>query len=232
MFRMLFFIPIKRLIHQYDPESPCQNRDRDRKTELELWNSGTPELRNSGTPGTGTPKSGRLQKKKNSNPVRIVCIPHLTAEQTSGPLSTGRAALQLFFTAMAETAVVTDKMAVKETFRVSGATPSELRINQRVLACMRPAAGEKGVKIMRALCCTLAEYLLLKGRGLVCLLIHLWVRMTALLRARDILLALINTVYFFNLNNSVWRRRPVMWTLRNGHRTLTVMMVFGPGPRA
>ena len=31
MFRMLFSIPIKRLIHQYDPESPCQNRDRDRK---------------------------------------------------------------------------------------------------------------------------------------------------------------------------------------------------------
>ena len=45
---------------------------------------------------------------------------------------------------MAETAFVTDKMAVKETFRVSGATLSELRINQRVLACLRPASGEKG----------------------------------------------------------------------------------------
>ena len=30
---MLFSIPIKRLILQYDSESPCQNRDRDRKTE-------------------------------------------------------------------------------------------------------------------------------------------------------------------------------------------------------
>ena len=86
----------------------------------------------------------------------------------------------------------------------------------------------KKVKIMRTLCCTLAEYLQLKGRGLVCPWMHLWVLMTALLRARDILLALINTVYFFNLNTSVWRRRPVMWTPRNGHRTLALMMGFRP----
>ena len=76
MFRMLFSIPIKRLILQYDSESPCQNRDRDRNTELKVPGTGTAGSETSlASRSLSRNRSGVYQLIWETKKTRRVCLP-------------------------------------------------------------------------------------------------------------------------------------------------------------